>query len=106
MTVNAGDASAHERTYRRSHVRINREGAEMNFLVRPGTPLHRAQLRARALSTWRDAEQVVRLRWETFLGAEGASRRHAFAAYVAALDAEAAAASELAGVCSDLAQAA
>jgi hypothetical protein len=83
------------------------EGNEdMTFLVRHGTPLHQAQLQARALNAWRDAEQLVRLRWETFLAAEGASCRHAFAAYVAALDAEETAAADLAEVCSDLAEAA
>ena len=70
----------------------------MTFFTRPGRP--------RALDMWRDAELLVQLRWETFLEAEGASRRGAFAAYVAALDAEAAAASELLHARSDLAEAA
>jgi hypothetical protein len=78
----------------------------MTFLVRPGTPLHRSQLQARALDAWRDAEQVVRLRWDTFVVAGSQSRRHAFAAYVAALDAEAAAAAALAETHSELADAA
>jgi hypothetical protein len=60
----------------------------------------------RVLATWRDAELLVQLRWDDFLAAERASRRGAFAAYVAALDAEAAAASELAHAHSDLAEAA
>jgi hypothetical protein len=78
----------------------------MTFLIRPGAPLHEAQLQARALDTWRDAELLVQLRWDTFLEADRASRSGAFAAYVAALDAEAAAAGELACAHSDLAEAA
>jgi hypothetical protein len=78
----------------------------MTFLIRPGTPRYQAQVQARALDTWRDAEELVQLRWDTLLEAEGASRPGAFAAYVAALDAEAAAAGDLAYVHSDLAEAA
>lgn len=68
----------------------------MTFLIRPGAPLYQAQLRARALDMWRDAELLVQLRWDDFLAADGASRRGAFAAYMAALDAETMAADELA----------
>jgi hypothetical protein len=68
----------------------------MTCLIRPGAPLYEAQLRARALDMWRDAELVVQLRWDSFLVAARAARRDTFAAYVAALDAEAAAAGELA----------
>jgi hypothetical protein len=78
----------------------------MTFLTRPGSRLHGARLQAHALATWRDAEQLVRLRWDDFLAVDRASRRGAFAAYVAALDAEAAAAGELAGAHPDLAEAA
>jgi hypothetical protein len=78
----------------------------MTFLIRSGAPLGQAQLQARALDTWRDAELLVELRWYTFLEAEGASRPGAFAAYVGALDAEAAAAAELAQAHSALAEAA
>ena len=78
----------------------------MTFLIRPNAPLYQAQLQARALDTWRDAELLVQLRWDTFLEADRASRPGAFAAYVAALDAEAAAAGELADAHSDLAEAA
>ena len=49
-----------------------------------------------ALVKWRDAENLVRDRWETFLHAERAGRRLMFASYVAALDAEEAAAHEFA----------
>ncbi|MDX6722025.1 MAG: hypothetical protein QOD73_429 [Solirubrobacteraceae bacterium] len=78
----------------------------MTFLIRPGTPSHDPRLQARALDTWRDAELLVQLRWDDFLVADRASRRGAFAAYVAAIDAEAAAAGDLADVHSDLAEAA
>jgi hypothetical protein len=78
----------------------------MTFLIRPGAPLYEAQLQARALDTWRDAELLVKVRWNTFLEANRASRPGAFAAYVAALDAEAAAAGELAHAHSNLAEAA
>jgi hypothetical protein len=54
--------------------------------------------RAQALEVWRDAEQLVSRRWDAFLKAEPASRRFAFASYVAALDAEEAAAAELASL--------
>jgi hypothetical protein len=70
------------------------------------TPLYQAQLQARALNAWRDAELVVWAHWDAFVVADGASRRDAFAAYVAALDAEAAAAGDLADASSDLAEAA
>jgi hypothetical protein len=78
----------------------------MTFLIRPGAPLYQAQLQALALDMWRDAELLVQLRWDTFLAADRASRPGAFAAYVAALDAEAAAAGEFAHAHSDLAEAA
>ena len=52
--------------------------------------------RAQALEVWRDAEQLVATRWHAFLKAEPEARRFAFASYVAALDAEEAAAIELA----------
>ena len=78
----------------------------MTFLIRPGAPLHEARRHGGALVTWRDAELLVRLRWDDFLAADRASRRGAFAAYVAALEAEAAAAGELADARSDLAEAA
>ena len=79
----------------------------MTFLIRPGAPLYQAQLQALALDMWRDAELLVQLRWDTFLEADRASsRRGAFAAYMAALDAEAAAAGDLAQAHSDLAEAA
>jgi hypothetical protein len=68
----------------------------MRFLIRPGAPAYQAQLRARALDMWRSAALLVQLQWDDLLMADRASRRGAFAAYLAALDAEAAAADELA----------
>jgi hypothetical protein len=52
--------------------------------------------RAQALEVWRDAEQIVSERWDAFVKAEPETRRWAFASYVAALDAEEAAANDLA----------
>jgi len=52
--------------------------------------------RPQALEVWRDAEQLVATRWHAFLEAEPETLRFAFASSVAALDAEEAAATELA----------
>jgi hypothetical protein len=54
--------------------------------------IDRINPRAEALETWRDAARLVAIRWAAFLEAEPQARRFAFAAYVAALDAEEAAA--------------
>jgi len=51
--------------------------------------------RAEALEVWRAAADLVSTRWRTFLEAEPESRRWAFASYVAALDAEEAAAADV-----------
>jgi hypothetical protein len=57
---------------------------------------HRAHLRARTLDAWREAEGQVQARWDELLAADRPSRRRtAFAAYMAALDAEAATAAAL-----------
>jgi hypothetical protein len=58
---------------------------------------------ARALETWRDAASLVATAWRVFLKAEPESRAFAFASYVAALDAEEAAAAELAAPSSSVA---
>jgi hypothetical protein len=58
--------------------------------------IDRIDPRAPALEVWRDAEHLVATRWHAFLEAEPETRRFAFASYVAALDAEEAAAIELA----------
>jgi hypothetical protein len=68
----------------------------MTFLLRPGVPLYAAQLHARALEGWRAAARLVSVRWDDVLIADRACRDDAFAAYLLALDAEAAAAAELA----------
>jgi hypothetical protein len=68
---------------------------------------NRAQLQALALNAWREAESHVQTRWSAFLTADRpAHRRPAFAGYLAALDAEAAAAEALAHTHLDLAAAA
>lgn len=54
--------------------------------------IDRIDPRAQALEEWREAEQLVSTRWDGFLMAEREARRFAFASYVAALDAEEAAA--------------
>jgi hypothetical protein len=51
----------------------------------------------RAHEAWRDASSLVAARWHRYLEAEPPRRAVAFAAYVAALDAEEAAADELVG---------
>ena len=58
--------------------------------------IDRIDPRHHALERWREAEQLVSTRWDEFLKAELETRRWAFASYVAALDAEEAAATELA----------
>ena len=60
------------------------------------TPVFLGSSRADALETWRDAADLVRMRWYVFIEAGAANRSSAFAAYVAALDAEEAAAAEMA----------
>ena len=56
--------------------------------------------RARALEAWRDAARLVSTRWEAVREADAESRSWAFVSYVAALDAEEAAAAEMAGLLS------
>ena len=70
------------------------------------TAVHQPRRQVRALYAWREAELLVQLRWEDFLEADRVSRPGAFAAYVAALDAEATAAGDLAHAHPDLAEAA
>jgi uncharacterized damage-inducible protein DinB len=60
--------------------------------------IDRIDPRAEALEVWREAEQLVSTRWDAFLQAEPEARRFIFASYVAALDAEEAAATELASL--------
>jgi hypothetical protein len=73
------------------------------FPIAQGTPLVAAHSRARALEVWRDAAGLVATRWQAFLEAEPESRPWAFASYVAALDAEEAAAADIAALSSRIA---
>jgi hypothetical protein len=70
----------------------------MSFLIRPQALFSEDASPAGALEAWRDAEDHVRDRWKQFLASDRQGRRFAFAAYVAALDREAAAADELAAL--------
>lgn len=55
-----------------------------------------AHRRVQALDAWREAANLVSTRWQLFLEAdESEGRQWAFASYVAALDAEEAAAADL-----------
>jgi hypothetical protein len=58
--------------------------------------LDRSKSQLQALDAWRAAERLVSDRWALFVSAEPEARQFAFASYVAALDAEEAAAAELA----------
>ena len=62
--------------------------------------LTQSQTRARALALmeWREAAELVSSRWRTYLDAEPVGRAFAFAACVSALDAEEAAAAEMAAL--------
>jgi hypothetical protein len=62
-----------------------------------------ARGRAQAPDAWREAADLVSMRWQRFLEAGSEGRRWAFASYVAALDAEAAAAAEVAALARPLA---
>jgi hypothetical protein len=55
----------------------------------------RVSPQARALDSWREAASLVSDRWAAFVAAESVTRQWAFASYVAALDAEEAAAAQL-----------
>ena len=70
----------------------------MTFLIRPGVPFYGRQLQARALRAWRIAANRVWARWEAVREATPENRSTAFAAYLAALDAEATAAAALANL--------
>ena len=67
------------------------------------TPLFAGRGRDRALETWREAASLVATRWQNFLATEPDCRAFAFASYIAALDAEEAAAAELAALSSSIA---
>jgi hypothetical protein len=67
----------------------------MPFLINQGTlPFKRDPL-MEAFADWRDAEQLVTARWEQYRAAERHEAPAAYSAYLAALDAEESAASDL-----------
>ena len=68
-----------------------------------GTALFAGPGQAQAQQVWRDAANLVATRWQLFLEAEPESRAWAFACYVAALDAEEAAAADMAALASRIA---
>ena len=68
------------------------------FPTNLSTPTFGAYGRAEALEAWRAAAGLVATRWQAFREADPETRPWAFAAYVAALDAEEAAAADMAGL--------
>jgi hypothetical protein len=60
------------------------------------TQSKRPLAQGRALDVWREAADLVWLRWTMYLAVEPEARTFSFASYIAALDAEEAAAAELA----------
>jgi hypothetical protein len=62
-----------------------------------------ARSQAQALDAWREAADLVSIRWQLFLEAESEGRQWAFASYVAALDAEEAAAADMAELAAPMA---
>jgi hypothetical protein len=73
------------------------------FPTAHSTPSFARRRTDRALEAWRDAASLVAMRWGVFLEAEPESRPWAFASYVAALDAEEAAAADMAALTSSIA---
>lgn len=73
------------------------------FPMAYSTPFFAGPIQAQAHQAWRDAETLVATRWQAFLEAEPEGRRWAFACYVAALDAEEAAAADMAALSSRIA---
>jgi len=73
----------------------------MTFLIRPGSPFHARQIEARAHESWRCAAELVWGRWASLTEASAEDKPGALAAYMSALDAEAAAAEALADSCLD-----
>jgi hypothetical protein len=67
------------------------------------TQSHLTRAQSQAVEAWRSAAELVAARWQTFLSAESEGRTFAFASYVAALDAEEAAAADLAALSTSLA---
>jgi hypothetical protein len=78
--------------------RIGTDGG-VDASVYTQTPFRHVQTpRADALRVWRTASQLVSARWNRVLKADPSLRQECYAAYVAALDVEAAAAAELAAL--------
>ena len=69
----------------------------MTFLLSTPRTSPASETYEQALEEWRRQAHLVAELWDTFLAARGQARSPAFGAYVAALDAEEAAANELAG---------
>jgi hypothetical protein len=57
--------------------------------------IYRVRRLVAAKDRWRDAAGVVSARWDAFLQSEAESRAFAFSSYIAALDAEEAAAADV-----------
>jgi hypothetical protein len=68
------------------------------FPMAYGAPLFTGPSQAQAHAAWRDAATLVATRWHMFLDAGPESRVWAFASYMAALDAEEAAAADMAAL--------
>lgn len=66
--------------------------------IRNGTSRSTGRRLMEAHAQWREAAQLVALRWEAFLEAGRDARGPAFTSYLAALDAEEAAAAAMAGL--------
>ena len=66
--------------------------------IRNGTFRSTGRRLKEAHARWREAAQLVALRWEVFLQAGAEARGPVFASYLAALDAEEAAAAAMAGL--------
>jgi hypothetical protein len=69
----------------------------MTFLLRTPATSPTSAPYARALEEWRRQARLVARLWDTYLAVSGEARAAAFSAYMAALDAEEAAANDLAG---------
>jgi hypothetical protein len=67
----------------------------MTFLINPDTLPFRRDPQIDALADWRAAEQLVTERWEQYSAAGSQEAPAAYSAYLAALDAEEVAASDL-----------
>jgi hypothetical protein len=68
----------------------------MTSLLRTPPTSPKSDRAGRALEQWRRQARLVARLWETYLAASREDRAAAFGAYIAALDAEEAAATELA----------